>query len=282
MLYFDPDMVLFSRVDDILATLETSNLALTPHQTKPEQTLDAIFDNEVASLKHGIFNLGFIGVRNTAEGQALRRLVVRANLPSLLGGCGERPLHRPEVGEFRAGLLRRRGDHQVVAPQRRHVEPDDAPDDRQLRDRFRGRRRAARLLPFHRIRQRRAPHHGDQERFRRVPAVQELISLVRGRDRDRGPRSHQRVAVGIRALLGRHAHRARPSQDLSRSPRPAAARSRSPTTPAPIGSSYLGWCKSEGKRATPSFSRTAARAARRSRPAWVRAFRCRWRFASSA
>jgi hypothetical protein len=69
VLYFDPDMVLFSRVDDILATLETSNLALTPHQTKPEQTLDAILDNEVASLKYGIFNLGFIGVRNTAEGR---------------------------------------------------------------------------------------------------------------------------------------------------------------------------------------------------------------------
>ena len=69
VLYFDPDMVLFSRVDDVLATLERSNLALTPHQTKPEQTLDAILDNEVASLKHGIFNLGFIGVRNTAEGK---------------------------------------------------------------------------------------------------------------------------------------------------------------------------------------------------------------------
>ena len=67
VLYFDPDMVLFSRVDDILGTLATGNLALTPHQTKPEATLEAVFDNEVASLKHGIFNLGFIGVRNTAE-----------------------------------------------------------------------------------------------------------------------------------------------------------------------------------------------------------------------
>ncbi len=69
VLYFDPDMVLFSRVDDILATLRESNLALTPHQTRPEQTLDAIIDNEVASLKHGIFNLGFVGVRNTPEGR---------------------------------------------------------------------------------------------------------------------------------------------------------------------------------------------------------------------
>ena len=69
VLYFDPDMVLFSRVDDILAALRGSNLALTPHQNKPEETLDAILDNEVASLKHGIFNLGFIGVSNTEEGR---------------------------------------------------------------------------------------------------------------------------------------------------------------------------------------------------------------------
>ena len=42
VLYFDPDMVLFSRVDDILATLAAGNLALTPHQTQPEQTLEAV------------------------------------------------------------------------------------------------------------------------------------------------------------------------------------------------------------------------------------------------
>jgi hypothetical protein len=69
VVYFDPDMVLFSRVDDILAALDTANVVLTPHQTQPETTLDAILDNEVASLKYGIFNLGFIGVANTAEGR---------------------------------------------------------------------------------------------------------------------------------------------------------------------------------------------------------------------
>jgi len=67
--YFDPDMVLFSRVDDILATLETSNVALTPHQTKPEKTLENVIDNEITSLMMGVFNLGFIGVANTAEGR---------------------------------------------------------------------------------------------------------------------------------------------------------------------------------------------------------------------
>jgi hypothetical protein len=69
VLYFDPDMVLFSRVDDILATLDQSNVALTPHQNKPETTLVSIVDNEVTSLRMGIFNLGFIGVSNTAEGR---------------------------------------------------------------------------------------------------------------------------------------------------------------------------------------------------------------------
>lgn len=68
VVYFDPDMVLFSRVDDILATLAESNVALTPHQNKPETTLQAVWDNEVTSLNMGIFNLGFIGVRNTPEG----------------------------------------------------------------------------------------------------------------------------------------------------------------------------------------------------------------------
>ena len=70
VLYFDPDMVLFSRVDDILATLDSANVALTPHQNKPEKTLQTVLDNEITSLRMGVFNLGFIGVRPTAEGRA--------------------------------------------------------------------------------------------------------------------------------------------------------------------------------------------------------------------
>jgi hypothetical protein len=69
VLYFDPDMVLFSRVDDILAELDRANVTLTPHQTKPETSVDAIIDGEIASLKMGVFNLGFIGVSNTPEGR---------------------------------------------------------------------------------------------------------------------------------------------------------------------------------------------------------------------
>src|SRR3954462_15325880 len=59
VVYFDPDMVLFSRVDDILGRLAGSNVVLTPHQNKPEKTLQAVIDNELTSLRMGAFNLGF-------------------------------------------------------------------------------------------------------------------------------------------------------------------------------------------------------------------------------
>lgn len=69
VIYFDPDMVLFSRLDDLLETLDTGSLALTPHQIVPETGMEAIKDNEICSLKHGIFNLGFVGVRANDEGK---------------------------------------------------------------------------------------------------------------------------------------------------------------------------------------------------------------------
>jgi hypothetical protein len=62
VIYLDPDTVAFSPLDDIVAALDEANIVLTPHQTRPEQTLAAVMDNEISSLKHGIYNLGFIGV----------------------------------------------------------------------------------------------------------------------------------------------------------------------------------------------------------------------------
>ena len=67
--YFDPDIVVFDRLDELQAELAQANLLLTPHLTDPESTDRGILDNEVSSLRHGIYNLGFIGVRNTAEGR---------------------------------------------------------------------------------------------------------------------------------------------------------------------------------------------------------------------
>lgn len=66
--YFDPDIVVLSPLDDLLTMLDQNSIVLTPHQSVPESSLDAIADNEICSLKHGVFNLGFFGVRNSAEG----------------------------------------------------------------------------------------------------------------------------------------------------------------------------------------------------------------------
>ena len=159
-----------------------SNLALTPHQTKPEQTLDAIFDNEVASLKHGIFNLGFIGVRNTAEGRRFADWWSERTYHLCWADVENGLFTDQKWINFAPVFFDGVAIIKSLAPQRRDVEPDDAPDDRQLRDRLRGRRRAARLLPFHGIRQRRAPDHGDQERVGE-PGGAGAHHVVRGRDR---------------------------------------------------------------------------------------------------
>lgn len=73
VLYFDPDMVLFSRLDDLLESLDDANLVLTPHLTKPESGIEGIRDNEISALKHGVYNLGFIGVNRTGEGLRFSR-----------------------------------------------------------------------------------------------------------------------------------------------------------------------------------------------------------------
>lgn len=65
VLYFDPDTVAFSPLNDILDALNESNILLTPHQTTPETTIEAVMDNEICSLKHGVYNLGFVAVSAT-------------------------------------------------------------------------------------------------------------------------------------------------------------------------------------------------------------------------
>ena len=67
--YFDPDMVVFGRMEDLKSDLDTASILLTPHQSEPEQSVEAIMDNEMASLKHGVFNLGFVGIRDDEEGR---------------------------------------------------------------------------------------------------------------------------------------------------------------------------------------------------------------------
>lgn len=70
VIYLDPDTVVFSRLDEVVNALSECNIALTPHQTLPETSLTAVMDNEISSLKHGIYNLGFVAVSPTDIGKA--------------------------------------------------------------------------------------------------------------------------------------------------------------------------------------------------------------------
>ena len=68
--YFDPDIVVLGPLDDLERTLDGCSALLTPHQCKPETDVQAMYDNEVCSLKHGVYNLGFLAVRMTDQGAA--------------------------------------------------------------------------------------------------------------------------------------------------------------------------------------------------------------------
>ncbi len=69
VIYLDPDIAVMSSLDSILENLDKSSILLTPHQTEPDSELRSIADNEICSLKHGVYNLGFVAVRNSVEGR---------------------------------------------------------------------------------------------------------------------------------------------------------------------------------------------------------------------
>lgn len=71
--YLDPDIALFADLDDLVALLDHHDILLTPHQLEPDADRQAILDNEIGSLKHGVYNLGFLGVAATDEGWRFAR-----------------------------------------------------------------------------------------------------------------------------------------------------------------------------------------------------------------
>jgi hypothetical protein len=68
VIYLDPDTALLGGLDPIEAWLETDDILLTPHLLDPNDAPLAIEDNDVATLRTGIYNLGFVAVRTSGEG----------------------------------------------------------------------------------------------------------------------------------------------------------------------------------------------------------------------
>ena len=69
LFYLDPDIAVLGPLDGLEALLARHSILLTPHLTAPEVDLEAIEQNEICALQHGVYNLGFVGVRADDEGR---------------------------------------------------------------------------------------------------------------------------------------------------------------------------------------------------------------------
>lgn len=71
VVYLDSDILLFHSMDEVLALLEEHNVILTPHlisTTEDEDTAISVIDD---FLQYGIYNLGFIALRNSSTSRDL-------------------------------------------------------------------------------------------------------------------------------------------------------------------------------------------------------------------
>ena len=72
-IYLDPDTALFAPLDPLVEMLGRDDILLTPHLIDPNDDRGAILDNDLATLRTGIFNLGFVAIRTTGEGARFAR-----------------------------------------------------------------------------------------------------------------------------------------------------------------------------------------------------------------
>jgi lipopolysaccharide biosynthesis glycosyltransferase len=65
VIYFDPDIIVFRPLTDLLANLSESEAVLTPHLLTPID--DRKTPNELHHLNTGVYNLGFVAFRRTEK-----------------------------------------------------------------------------------------------------------------------------------------------------------------------------------------------------------------------
>jgi hypothetical protein len=73
VIYLDPDTALFESLSPLEDWLEDHDILLTPHLVDPNETPEAIRDNDLSASRTGIFNLGFVAVRTRGEGARFAR-----------------------------------------------------------------------------------------------------------------------------------------------------------------------------------------------------------------
>jgi hypothetical protein len=70
VIYLDPDTRVYSSLEPIVQETEQHSLCLTPHCDQPGKSDEQVAFNELSSLAHGVFNLGFVSMKNDATGRA--------------------------------------------------------------------------------------------------------------------------------------------------------------------------------------------------------------------
>lgn len=71
VLYIDPDIKVFSPLNDVWQALDDNSIVLTPHMRTP--FFDNFTPDDVGILTSGTYNLGFLGLRNTKNTHSMLR-----------------------------------------------------------------------------------------------------------------------------------------------------------------------------------------------------------------
>jgi hypothetical protein len=90
VIYLDPDIMVYSSFTDLEEEMRTSDIIITPHFTTPIN--DDKLQSEEDFLNAGLYNLGFIAVKNTPEGS------------KMLNWWAERLQHKAYIN-FKRGLF---------------------------------------------------------------------------------------------------------------------------------------------------------------------------------
>jgi len=70
VVYLDPDIRVFSALEEVVDGLASHSILLTPHLIAPEISVEGVMGNELTSLRFGTYNLGFIAVSASTVGQS--------------------------------------------------------------------------------------------------------------------------------------------------------------------------------------------------------------------
>jgi hypothetical protein len=69
LMYFDADILVYDAIDDLRAAVDAHEIVLTPQLAEPA----ASRQSELIARQYGVYNAGFVGVRNSAVGRRFVR-----------------------------------------------------------------------------------------------------------------------------------------------------------------------------------------------------------------